>query len=142
MKVRGGATRAGATAEGLLVVDVDNTSSSPIHACLRSLGVAADRLGGGLGQRDDGRRSALNFGTLAYVRRTTVKLSDELDARLRHEAQRRAITVSELTAEAIETHLGVDPKGRKLLASGAGRSGHHDISERIEEILAHEVQPR
>ena len=43
---------------------------------------------------------------LAYMQRTTVKLSDELDARLRHEAQRRGTTVSELTREAIEAHLG------------------------------------
>ena len=42
-------------------------------------------------------------GMLAYMQRTTVKLPDELDARLRHEAQRRGVTVSELTREAIET---------------------------------------
>jgi predicted DNA-binding protein len=65
------------------------------------------------------------------MKRTTVKLPEELDARLRHEAARRAMTISELTREAIEHHLG----RRRLLASGAGRSGHTDISERIEEIL-------
>jgi len=42
---------------------------------------------------------------------------DEVDHRLRHEAQRR------------------------LLAAGAGASGRDDISERIEAILANEVQP-
>ena len=76
---------------------------------------------------------------LAYMRRTTVKLPDELDARLRHEAQRRGITVSELTREAIEAHLGGHRTRRKLLAAAAGASGHDDISERIEEILATEV---
>ncbi len=39
------------------------------------------------------------------MQRTTVKLPDDLDARLRHEAERRGITVSELTREAIETLL-------------------------------------
>jgi hypothetical protein len=73
------------------------------------------------------------------MQRTTVKLSDELDARLRHEATRRGITVSELTREAIEAHLGGSRGRRKLLATGAGASGHDDISERIEEILAREV---
>jgi len=34
------------------------------------------------------------------MRRTTVNLSDQLDAKLRHEAERRGITVSELTREA------------------------------------------
>ncbi len=73
---------------------------------------------------------------LAYMKRTTVKLPDDLDARLRHEAARRGLTISELTRQAIETHLG---QSRRLLAAGAGRSGQHDISERIEEILAGEV---
>ncbi len=78
---------------------------------------------------------------LAYMQRTTVKLSDELDARLRHEAERRGTTVSEVTREAIEAHLGGPRARRKLLAAKAGSSGHDDISERIDEILANEVQP-
>jgi predicted transcriptional regulator len=76
---------------------------------------------------------------LAYVQRTTVKLPDELDARLRHEAERRGTTVSQLTREAIEAHLGGPAVRRQLLAAAAGSSGHDDISERIEEILANEV---
>lgn len=76
---------------------------------------------------------------LAYMKRTTVKLPDELDAKLRHEAERRGITISELTREAIEHHLGAGP--RRLGAAGAGRSGRDDVSERIEEILAAEVEP-
>ena len=76
---------------------------------------------------------------LTYMQRTTVKLPEELDARLRHEAQRRGVTVSELTREAIEAHLGGPRTRRKLLAAAAGASGHDDISERIEEILANEV---
>ena len=68
--------------------------------------------------------------------RTTVKLPEELDARLRHEAQRRNITISELTREAIESHLG--PR-RRLAAAAAGRSGRSDVSERVEEILAGDV---
>lgn len=73
---------------------------------------------------------------LAYMMRTTVKLPGELDARLRHEAARRNITISELTREAIECHLA--PR-RRLGAAAAGRSGQSDISERIEDILASEV---
>ena len=70
-----------------------------------------------------------------------MKLPDELDARLRHEAQRRGNTVSELTREAIENLLGAQRGKRRFLAAGAGASGSNDISERIEEILANEVQP-
>lgn len=76
---------------------------------------------------------------LAYMKRTTVKLPDELDTLLRHEAARRGITVSELTREAVRTHLHALPGRRRLMAGGAGRSGHTDISERIEEILAAEI---
>jgi len=74
---------------------------------------------------------------LAYMKRTTVKLPDDLDARLRHEAERRGMTISELTREAIARHVG--GTRRRLGAAGAGRSGRADISERIEEILAAEV---
>jgi predicted transcriptional regulator len=74
------------------------------------------------------------------MKRTTVMLPDDLDARLRHEAERRETTVSELTREAIEVHLG-DRKGkRRLAAAGSGHSGHSDVSERIEEILRSEVK--
>jgi len=75
---------------------------------------------------------------LAYMKRTTVKLPDSLDARLRHEAARRGLTISEITREAIELHVG--GAERRLEAAGAGRSGRSDISERIEAILAAEVR--
>jgi ribbon-helix-helix CopG family protein len=68
------------------------------------------------------------------MKRTTVKISDELDARLRHEAARRGLTVSELTREALEGHLG----GRRLGFIGAGDSGRTDVSARIDEILREE----
>jgi len=77
-------------------------------------------------------------GMLAYMRRTTVKLPDELDARLRHEAQRRGSTIAEVTRAALEAHLGIGER-RRFDAAAAGRSGHSDISERIEEIIRAEV---
>jgi predicted transcriptional regulator len=72
------------------------------------------------------------------MRRTTVKLPDALDARLRHEAARRRTTISELTRAAIEAFLGVRGR-RRLLAAGTGRSGRSDVSERIEQILRDEI---
>jgi hypothetical protein len=77
---------------------------------------------------------------LAYMSsmvRTTVKLTEEADARLRHEAERRGTTVSTLVREAIESYLGLGPR-RRLLSAGAGSSDETDISERIDEILAAE----
>jgi predicted transcriptional regulator len=72
------------------------------------------------------------------MKRTTVKLPDDLDARLRHEAARRRTTISEVTREAIEAHLGTAGK-RHLLAAKAGRSGRSDVAERIEQILQREA---
>jgi predicted transcriptional regulator len=72
------------------------------------------------------------------MRRTTVKLPDELDARLRHEAQRRGLTIADVTRAALEAHLGVERR-RRLGAKGAGRSGRSDVSERIEEIIGAET---
>jgi predicted transcriptional regulator len=73
------------------------------------------------------------------MKRTTVKLSDELDARLRHEAQRRGTTIAEVTRTALEVQLRVGPR-RTLSAAAAGRSGQSDISERIEEIISAELK--
>jgi predicted transcriptional regulator len=68
-----------------------------------------------------------------------VKLPDDLDARLRHEAARRERTVAEITREAIENHLGGGAR-RKLIAAKAGRSGWRDTARRIEEIIREEAR--
>jgi hypothetical protein len=68
------------------------------------------------------------------LKRTTVKLPDDLDARLRHEAQRRGTTIAEVTRAALEAHIGTGTR-RRLGAAGTGHSGQSDISERIEEII-------
>jgi hypothetical protein len=54
----------------------------------------------------------------------------------RHVVQRRDLTISELSREALEVYLGVPGGHRRPNAAAAGRS---DVSERIEEILAAEV---
>ncbi len=73
------------------------------------------------------------------MKRTTVKLPDDLDTRLRHEAARRESTVAEVTREALEIHLGGDAR-RRLIAAKAGRSGRHDTARRIEEIIRQEAR--
>lgn len=75
------------------------------------------------------------------MQRTTVKLSDDLDARLRHEAQRRGTTIAEITRTALEAHLGTTGPRRTLGAAAAGHSGRSDISERVEEIIRAESAP-
>ncbi len=73
------------------------------------------------------------------MKRTTIKLPDELDAQLRHEAKRRGVTISELTREAVAAHLDADagprPAVRRLHGTGEWRSGEPNLAHRIEEIL-------
>lgn len=74
------------------------------------------------------------------MKRTTVKIPDGLDARLRHEAARRNVTIAQISREALEAYFDQTSTGRRTLgAAAAGRSGRADISERIEQILAAEV---
>lgn len=76
---------------------------------------------------------------LAYMKRTTVKLPEALDARLRHEAERRGTTIAHISREALEAYLGGPSTRRRLGAAATAHSGSSDVSERIEEILAVEV---
>ena len=73
------------------------------------------------------------------MKRTTVKIPDALDALLRHEAERRGTTISEISREALEAYLGGPSTRRRLGAAAAGHSGRSDVSERIEGILAAEA---
>jgi len=69
--------------------------------------------------------------------RTTVKIPEELDERLRHEAKCRGVTISDVTRSALEAHLRSGR--RRLRATAAGHSGKSDISERIEQIISAEL---
>jgi hypothetical protein len=66
------------------------------------------------------------------MKRTTVKLPDDLDARLRHEAARRKLTISELTRQAIEAHLG---GRRRLLAATRGKRERREHCRRGDDLL-------
>jgi hypothetical protein len=75
---------------------------------------------------------------LAYVKRTTIKVPDDVDRMMREEAARRGLTVSEWVRERIESGLP-QQRRRKLRFIAAGRSGRSDVSERIDEIIAGEL---
>ena len=66
--------------------------------------------------------------------RTTIKISEELDARLRHEADLRGTTLSEVIRNALEARYGSGQR-RSFLSNGVGASSCGDIASRIEEIL-------
>jgi predicted transcriptional regulator len=73
------------------------------------------------------------------MKRTTVKLPDDLDAGLRHEAERTGTTIADVTRRALESYLGAGPR-RRLGAAASGHSGRSDVSERIEELIAAEAR--
>ena len=72
------------------------------------------------------------------MKRTTVKIPDDLDAKLRHEAKRRGSTISEVTREALEAHLGGgEPVRRPILMSlvGSYQGDEELVAERIDEFF-------
>lgn len=73
------------------------------------------------------------------MRRTTVNLPDDLDAKLRREATRRGSTIADVTREAIEAHVGGGAR-RNLIAAKAARSGRRDTARHIEEIIRQEAR--
>ena len=72
------------------------------------------------------------------MKRTTISLPDNLSAALDREARRRGVPVSQVAREAIEARLGRTSGKRHLLFASLGRSGYHDTSEHIDEILEKE----
>jgi predicted transcriptional regulator len=70
------------------------------------------------------------------MQRTTLSLPDDVVAALKREARRRDTSVSEIAREALIQHFRLADTGpRKLPFVALGRSGFHDTSERIDEIL-------
>jgi hypothetical protein len=74
------------------------------------------------------------------VKRTTVMLPEELDARLRTEARRRGVTVAELVREAVQARFGQARKRRLSFVAVGDGGPPHDTSERIEELYAEALE--
>ena len=75
------------------------------------------------------------------MKRTTISLPDDLAAAVVRAANRRHVSVSELTREALSAHLGVGSGKRKLGFAKLGSSGTRNTSRDFEEILAAEWTP-
>ena len=74
------------------------------------------------------------------MKRTTVKIPDELDAKLRHEAERMGMTVSELVREALEMRLGSSRRPRLRAMAGSFRSGEANLASRVDEIIKADIE--
>jgi ribbon-helix-helix CopG family protein len=69
------------------------------------------------------------------VKRQTIVLPDDLDVRLRFEAQRRGVSVAELVREALESRYGQAASGRTLSFIGIGEGNGENASERVDEFV-------
>ena len=75
---------------------------------------------------------------LAYMKRTAIEVDDEVEARMKQEAARRGITVSEWAREAVVSHLpgsGSLGANRTFRVAGVGASGRSDVSAHFDELL-------
>jgi Arc/MetJ-type ribon-helix-helix transcriptional regulator len=71
------------------------------------------------------------------MKRTTISLPSDLAQDVEREAQRRRVSISEVTREALREHIQ-RPAADRLPFIGVGRSGQRDTARRAEEILARE----
>ena len=77
-----------------------------------------------------------------FMKRTTIMLSEEVEARLRLEARRRGVPIAEVVREAVERHLPAPKPGRPLSFFGVGEGGPADASERVDEYVQRAVRRR
>jgi len=73
------------------------------------------------------------------MKRTTIMLPDDVDARLRLEARRRGVSVAQVARDAIERELPAPADGR-LGFFAVGDGSPADASERVDELVADSVR--
>ena len=76
------------------------------------------------------------------VKRTTIMLPDEIDARLRIEARRRGSSIADVAREAIERQLPAAPADGALSFFSIGDGSPKDASERVDELVSKSVARR
>jgi ribbon-helix-helix CopG family protein len=76
------------------------------------------------------------------MKRTTIMLPDEVDARLRLEARRRGSSIADVAREAIEQQLPPAPAEGSLSFFSIGEGSPRDASERVDELVAKAVARR
>lgn len=69
------------------------------------------------------------------MKRTTIMLPDDLEARVRQEARRRGVPLAEVVREAVELHLPPPKPGRSLSFFAVGEGEPTDASERVDEYV-------
>jgi hypothetical protein len=76
------------------------------------------------------------------VKRTTIMLPDDVDARLRLEARRRGSSIADVAREAIDRQLPPGPTEGHLSFFSVGEGSPADASERVDELVGKAVARR
>jgi hypothetical protein len=76
------------------------------------------------------------------MKRTTIMLPEELEARLRHEARRRGVSIAQVVREAVERELPAPEAGRPLAFFAVGNGGPANASERVDEYVGRAITRR
>jgi Ribbon-helix-helix protein, copG family len=76
------------------------------------------------------------------VKRTTIMLPDDIDARLRLEARRRGSSIAEVAREAIERQLPQPSADGHLSFFSVGEGSPTDVSERVDEFVGQALDRR
>jgi hypothetical protein len=77
-----------------------------------------------------------------YVKRITIRLSDDLDARLRLEGRRRGTSIADVAREAIDQQLPHLPADGRLSFFAVGEGSPEYVSERVDEFVGKAVARR
>ncbi len=75
-----------------------------------------------------------------FMKRTTIMLPDELDARIRREARRRGVSIADIAREAIERHVPAPPTSGRLGFFAIGDGEPVDASERVDELVGESIR--
>jgi len=75
------------------------------------------------------------------MKRTTIMLPDTLDARLRHEARRRGVSIADVARHAIERELP-EPQNGALSFFAIGAGGPADAAGRAEDFVGKAIDRR
>ncbi|MCK4177420.1 ribbon-helix-helix domain-containing protein [Aciditerrimonas ferrireducens] len=76
------------------------------------------------------------------MKRTTVLLPDDLDARVRLEARRRGVAVADVLREAVAQHVAASGPAGRLGFVAVGDGERADASERVDEFVGKAVARR
>lgn len=78
----------------------------------------------------------------ALMKRTTIMLPDELDARVRLEARRRGVSIADVARDALEQHVSAAPTPGRLSFFAIGEGEPSDASEHVDEYVDSAIDRR